>query len=125
MDTKAYKALKYKDHELPSGFNIKVRSLSPYTILEIRNEMTKPDESSLDVYSLPVIDKLFKDFVVDPVIGEELEVKDFLPEDYNEIVGMMFDQILLRESKRFKDLKESDEAKDFSTQSEASVKDSD
>lgn len=125
MDLEAYKALKFKTHELPSGFKIKVRSLSPYTILEIRNDLKKSEELSLDVYSLPVMDKLFKEFVVDPVMGEEIEVKDFLSEDYNEIVGMMFDQILLRESKRFKELKESDDAKDFSTESEQSVNDSD
>lgn len=125
MDLNAYKALKFKPLVLPSGFEIKVRSLSPYTILEIRNDLKKSEELSLDVYSLPVMDKLFKEFVVDPVMGEEMEVKDFLSEDYNEIVGMMFDQILLRESKRFKELKESDDAKDFSTQSEQSVKDSD
>lgn len=125
MDLKAYKALRYKELELPSGFKIKVRSLSPYTILEIRNDLKKSEELNLDVYSLPVMDKLFKEFIVDPVIGDEIEVKDFLSEDYNEIVGMMFDQILLRESKRFKELKESDDAKDFSTQSEKSVNDSD
>lgn len=125
MDLSAYKALKFKPLILPSGFEIKVRSLSPYTILEIRNDLKKSEELSLDVYSLPVMDKLFKEFVVDPVMGEEMEVKDFLAADYNEIVGMMFDQILLRESKRFKELKESDDAKDFSTQSEQSAKDSD
>lgn len=125
MNTKAYKALKYKDYELPSGFNIKVKSLSPYTILEIRNEMTKKNGKNIDLYSLPIINKLFKDFVVDPVIGKELEVCDFLPDDYNEIISMMFDQILLRESKRFKDLKSSDESKDFSMQSEQSANVSD
>ena len=125
MNTKAYKALKYKDYELPSGFNIKVKSLSPYTILEIRNEMTKKNGKNIDLYSLPIINKLFKDFVVDPVIGKELEVRDFLPDDYNEIISMMFDQILLRESKRFKDLKSSDESKDFSMQSEQSANVSD
>jgi len=125
MDLKAYKALKFKSHTLPSGFEVKLRSLSPYTILEIRNELKKSEELSLDVYSLPVMDKLFKEFIVDPVVGKEIEVKDFLSEDYNELVGMMFDQILLRESKRFKELKESDDAKDFSTQSEPSPKDSD
>lgn len=125
MNTKAYKALKYKDYELPSGFEIKIKSLSPYTILEIRNEMTKKNGKNIDIYSLPIINRLFKDFIVDPVIGKELEVNDFLPEDYNEIISMMFDQILLRESKRFKDLKTSDESKDFSMQSEQSANVSD
>lgn len=125
MDLKEYKALKYKVHDLPSGFQIKVKSLSPYTILELRNEMKKSEDAGLDVYSLPVMTKLFKEFVVDPRIGEEIEIADFLSEDYSDIVGMIFDQIVLRESKRFKELKATDETKDFSTQSGLSVKDSD
>jgi hypothetical protein len=125
MNLKEYKSRKIRRYQLPSGLILKVRSLSPYKILEVRSKLIaenkEVDPKHLDLYDKMVIDTLFKDFIIEPIIGEEIEIEDFDAEDFAAIRDLIFSQIIVTKAQEIKELKNNEENQDFSTQSDNSA----
>ena len=111
MNLEEYKRTKYKYYTLPSGLKIKAKNLSPYSIYKIRNEIAEKDKLA-EAFSNPdIITKLFKEFIVDPKIPEEISMDDFSSEDFNAIYAHIMEQVLVTKSKKLEEVVASD--KDF------------
>jgi len=111
MNLEEYKRSKFKHYTLPSGLKIKAKNLSPYTIYKIRSEI--PDKDKIvEAFANPdIINKLFKEFVVDPKIPEELAMEDFSSEDFNAVYSHILEQVVVIKSKKLEEVVASD--KDF------------
>jgi len=111
MDLKDYKNQRTKIFKLPTGFEITVRKLSPYTIFRLKSEMK--DEEMKDLLSPQMIDILFKEFLISPKIPEEITVEEFDADDFRSILDAVLSQIILTKGKELEEVV--DEDKDFHT----------
>lgn len=112
MDIEKYKQLKFEKCKLPSGYIIKVKNLSPYTMYKIRSESTDKELKDL-LYDKSVIDKLFAEYIVDPQIPDEITVDFFSAEDFNSIYAAIIKQVLVTNVKELETVVNED--KDFPT----------
>ena len=115
MDILTYKASKIKSYKLESGLVVKTKSLSPYTIMKIRRDFeSKEENKDKDFWdSAFVIDELFHNFLVEPKVPEEMEVSDFLKDDFIAIHEKIMSQITLSKAKELEEIVNND--KDFQT----------
>ena len=113
MDLHSYKNLRYKTFKLSSGLVIKTKSLSPYTIMKVRRDFeSKEENKGKDFWeSAFVIDELFQAFLVEPKIPEEMEVNDFLKEDFISVHKTIMSQITISKAKELEEIVNND--KDF------------
>ena len=81
MNIEDYKKRNTKKVKCPSGLEVTINNITPYTLLRIVDKLgINPTRE--EVYTKPVIDALFKAFLKEPVIGKDIEIEDFLREDY-------------------------------------------
>ena len=118
MQLEEYKIKKLKVYRLSSGLEIKTKSLSPYTIMKIRRDFeAKEENKGKDFWdSAFVIDELFHNFLVEPKVPEEMEVADFLKDDFIAIHEKIMSQITLSKAKQLEEVVNTD--KDFPRSSE-------
>ena len=115
MNVDEYKVKKIKSYHLESGLVVKTKSLSPYTIMKIRRDFeSKEENKDKDFWdSAFVIDELFHNFLVEPKVPEEMEVSDFLKDDFIAIHEKIMSQITLSKAKELEEIVNND--KDFQT----------
>jgi len=101
---------KIQKKTLPSGLEITVKKISPYTSMQIKSELEK-SEDTYDALSTVTIDKLFRAYVKSPIIPDEMKMEDFDSEDFNTIYNWILDQIMFKRAKEIKEVINSD--KDF------------
>ena len=113
MNIDEYRVKKIKNYKLPSNLVIKTKSLSPYTIMKIRRDFeSKEENKGKDFWdSAFVIDELFHAFLVEPKVPEEMEVNDFLKEDFIVIHKTIMGQITISKAKELEEIVNND--KDF------------
>ena len=113
MNVDEYKVKKIKSYKLPSKLVVKTKSLSPYTIMKIRRDFeSKEENKDKDFWdSAFVIDELFHNFLVEPKVPEEMEVSDFLKDDFIAIHEKIMSQITLSKAKELEEIVNND--KDF------------
>ena len=91
-----YKKKNTKKIKCPSGLEVTVNNITPYTLLRIVDKLgINPTRE--EVYTKPVIDALFKAFLKEPVIGKDIEIEDFLREDYIFLHNLIFEKVTLPE----------------------------
>lgn len=106
MDIQEYKAKKYKIISLPSGLEIKTKDITPYTAMKVQSNI------SSDRFTPEYIEALFKEFVVDPKIPDELTMNDLWKEDYDYLYFQVLNLIIPKKVEESK--KVIDKNKDFS-----------
>jgi len=96
MKIEDYKKKNTKKIKCPSGLEVTVNNITPYTLLRIIDKLgINPTRE--EVYTKPVIDALFKAFLKEPVIGKDIEIEDFLREDYIFLHNLIFERVTLPE----------------------------
>jgi len=96
MKIEDYKKKNTKKIKCPSGLEVTVNNITPYTLLRIVDKLgINPTRE--EVYTKPVIDALFKAFLKEPVIGKDIEIEDFLREDYIFLHNLIFEKVTLPE----------------------------
>ena len=96
MNIEDYKKKNTKKIKCPSGLEVTVNNITPYTLLRIVDKLgINPTKE--EVYTKPVIDALFKAFLKEPVIGKDIEIEDFLREDYIFLHNLIFEKVTLPE----------------------------
>jgi len=91
-DLDSYKKKQIKTLKLPSGLEIKVRNISPYTLLKIHEDLDiNPDDG--EIHTVKVIEKLFEEFLIEPKIPKDIILKDFEREDYIYLHELIFDKV--------------------------------
>ena len=96
MKLEDYKKKNTKKVKCPSGLEVTVNNITPYTLLRIVDKLgINPTRE--EVYTKPVIDALFKAFLKEPVIGKDIEMEDFLREDYIFLHNSIFEKVTLPE----------------------------
>jgi len=96
MKLEDYKKKNTKKVKCPSGLEVTVNNITPYTLLRIVDKLgINPTRE--EVYTKPVIDALFKAFLKEPVIGKDIEIEDFLREDYIFLHNLIFEKVTLPE----------------------------
>jgi len=96
MKLEDYKKNNTKKIKCPSGLEVTVNNITPYTLLRIVDNLgINPTRE--EVYTKPVIDALFKAFLKEPVIGKDIEMEDFLREDYIFLHNLIFEKVTLPE----------------------------
>ena len=93
-----YKKNRIYDLELPSGLNVKVKDVTPYTFLKVQKELNILPTAE-HFYSLDLIEKLFEAFFIEPKIPDEMALDDFSREDYLFLHDLIFEKILRTEEK--------------------------
>jgi len=96
MNIEDYKKKNTKKIKCPSGLEVTVNNITPYTLLRILDKLNI-NPTSEKVYSKPVIDALFKAFLKEPVVGKDIEIEDFLREDYIFLHDLIFEKVTLPE----------------------------
>ena len=96
MKIEDYKKKSTKKIKCPSGLEVTVNNITPYTLLRIVDKLgINPTRE--EVYTKPVIDALFKAFLKEPVVGKDIEIEDFLREDYIFLHNLIFEKVTLPE----------------------------
>jgi len=96
MNIEDYKKRNTKKVKCPSGLEVTVNNITPYTLLRIVDKLgINPTRE--EVYTKPVIDALFKAFLKEPVVGKDIEIEDFLREDYIFLHNLIFEKVTLPE----------------------------
>jgi len=96
MNIEDYKKKNTKRIKCPSGLEVTINNITPYTLLRIVDKLgINPTRE--EVYTKPVIDALFKAFLKEPVIGKDIEIEDFLREDYIFLHNLIFEKVTLPE----------------------------
>jgi len=96
MKIEDYKKKNTKKIKCPSGLEVTVNNITPYTLLRIVDKLgINPTRE--EVYTKPVIDALFKAFLKEPIIGKDIEIEDFLREDYIFLHNLIFEKVTLPE----------------------------
>ena len=96
MNIEDYKKKNTKRIKCPSGLEVTINNITPYTLLRIVDKLgINPTRE--EVYSKPVIDALFKAFLKEPVIGKDIEIEDLLREDYIFLHNLIFEKVTLPE----------------------------
>ena len=96
MNIEDYKKKNTKKIKCPSGLEVTVNNSTPYTLLRIVDKLgINPTRE--EVYTKPVIDALFKAFLKEPVVGKDIEIEDFLREDYIFLHNLIFERVTLPE----------------------------
>jgi len=96
MNIEDYKKKNTKKVKCPSGLEVTVNNITPYTLLRIVDKLgINPTRE--EVYTKPVIDALFKAFLKEPVVGKDIEIEDFLREDYIFLHNLIFEKVTLPE----------------------------
>jgi len=96
MKIEDYKKKNTKKIKCPSGLEVTVNNITPYTLLRIVDKLgINPTRE--EVYTKPVIDALFKAFLKEPIIGKDIEIEDFLREDYIFLHNLIFERVTLPE----------------------------
>jgi len=96
MNIEDYKKRNTKKIKCPSGLEVTVNNITPYTLLRIVDKLgINPTRE--EVYTKPVIDALFKAFLKEPVIGKDIEIEDLLREDYIFLHNLIFEKVTLPE----------------------------
>ena len=96
MNIEDYKKKNTKKIKCPSGLEVTINNITPYTLLRIVDKLgINPTRE--EVYSKPVIDALFKAFLKEPVVGKDIEIEDFLREDYIFLHNLIFERVTLPE----------------------------
>ena len=96
MNIEDYKKRNTKKIKCPSGLEVTVNNITPYTLLRIVDKLgINPTRE--EVYTKPVIDALFKAFLKEPVVGKDIEIEDFLREDYIFLHNLIFEKVTLPE----------------------------
>ena len=96
MKIEDYKKKSTKKIKCPSGLEVTVNNITPYTLLRIVDKLgINPTRE--EVYTKPVIDALFKAFLKEPVIGKDIEIEDLLREDYIFLHNLIFEKVTLPE----------------------------
>ncbi len=96
MNIEDYKKKNTKKIKCPSGLEVTVNNITPYTLLRILDKLGI-NPTGEEIYSKPVIDALFKAFLKEPVIGKDIEIEDFLREDYIFLHNLIFEKVTLPE----------------------------
>ena len=96
MNIEDYKKKNTKKIKCPSGLEVTVNNITPYTLLRIVDKLGI-NPAREEVYSKPVIDALFKAFLKEPVIGKDIEIEDFLREDYIFLHNLIMERVMLPE----------------------------
>ena len=96
MNIEDYKKKNTKKIKCPSGLEVIINNITPYTLLRIVDKLgINPTRE--EVYTKPVIDALFKAFLKEPVVGKDIEIEDFLREDYIFLHNLIFEKVTLPE----------------------------
>jgi len=96
MNIEDYKKKNTKKIKCPSGLEVTVNNITPYTLLRIVDKLgINPTRE--EVYTKPVIDALFKAFLKEPAVGKDIEIEDFLREDYIFLHNLIFEKVTLPE----------------------------
>jgi len=96
MNIEDYKKKNTKKVKCPSGLEVTVNNITPYTLLRIVDKLgINPTRE--EVYTKPVIDALFKAFLKEPAVGKDIEIEDFLREDYIFLHNLIFEKVTLPE----------------------------
>jgi len=96
MNIEDYKKKNTKRIKCPSGLEVTINNITPYTLLRIVDKLgINPTRE--EVYTKPVIDALFKAFLKEPVVGKDIEIEDFLREDYIFLHNLIFEKVTLPE----------------------------
>jgi len=96
MNIEDYKKKNTKRIKCPSGLEVTINNITPYTLLRIVDKLgINPTRE--EVYTKPVIDALFKAFLKEPVVGKDIEIEDFLREDYIFLHNLIFEKVALPE----------------------------
>jgi len=96
MNIEDYKKKNTKKIKCPSGLEVTINNITPYTLLRIVDKLgINPTRE--EVYTKPVIDALFKAFLKEPVVGKDIEIEDFLREDYIFLHNLIFERVTLPE----------------------------
>jgi len=96
MNIEDYKKKNTKKVKCPSGLEVTINNITPYTLLRIVDKLgINPTRE--EVYTKPVIDALFKAFLKEPVVGKDIEIEDFLREDYIFLHNLIFEKVTLPE----------------------------
>jgi len=96
MNIEDYKKKNTKKIKCPSGLEVTINNITPYTLLRIVDKLgINPTRE--EVYTKPVIDALFKAFLKEPVIGKDIEIEDLLREDYIFLHNLIFEKVTLPE----------------------------
>jgi len=96
MNIEDYKKKNTKKIKCPSGLEVIINNITPYTLLRIVDKLgINPTRE--EVYTKPVIDALFKAFLKEPVVGKDIEIEDFLREDYIFLHNLIFERVTLPE----------------------------
>jgi len=96
MNIEDYKKKNTKRIKCPSGLEVTINNITPYTLLRIVDKLgINPTRE--EVYTKPVIDALFKAFLKEPVVGKDIEIEDFLREDYIFLHNLIFERVTLPE----------------------------
>ena len=96
MKLEDYKKKSIKKIKCPSGLEVTINNITPYTLLRILDKLGI-SATSEKIYSKPVIDELFKAFLKDPIVGKDIELDDFLREDYVFLHDLIFEKVTLPE----------------------------
>ena len=96
MNIEDYKKKKIEKVKCPSGLEVTINNITPYTLLKILDKLGMNARSE-QIYSKPVIDELFKVSLRDPVVGRDIELDDFLREDYIFLHDLIFERVTLPE----------------------------
>lgn len=99
MKLEEYKKKRNKKLVLPSGLEIEVRNLSPYTLLKIQENL-KIDVSNKDGYTSELIDRLFEAYLVKPKISKEIKISEFEKEDYEKLHELIFEEVTFAEEEK-------------------------
>ncbi|HDO19995.1 MAG TPA: hypothetical protein ENG81_00515 [Candidatus Bathyarchaeota archaeon] len=96
MNIEDYKKKNAKKIKCPSGLEVTINNITPYTLLRILDKLGI-NPAREEVYSKPVIDALFKAFLKEPVVGKDIEIEDLLREDYIFLHNLIFEKVSLPE----------------------------
>jgi len=96
MNIEDYKKKNTKKIKCPSGLEVTINNITPYTLLRILDKLGI-NPAREEVYSKPVIDALFKAFLKEPVVGKDIEIEDLLREDYIFLHNLIFEKVSLPE----------------------------
>jgi len=95
IDLEEYKKGRISNLTLPTGLEVTVKEVTPYTLLKVEGELKiKPSEE--EIYSHPLVQRLFELFLVKPKIPEEIEISDFSREDYLFLHNLIFEKVTLK-----------------------------
>jgi len=96
MKLEEYKKKKNKKLILPSGFEVEVKNLNPYTLLKVQEDL-KNDIADEGGYTSELVEKLFEMYLVKPKIPKEIKISEFEKEDYEKLHELIFDEVTFAE----------------------------